>query len=186
LDLARPRHAQGAVPDAFDGFDGIRKPFDRTGVSLDRHNLQTIRVIQMDMLRRFDHILKVMLDINDFIQKIPPVMVVDVNNGAGDVLIIRPLLLQQFLPDQITDRLRPVRVLSLPDQAVKLFQKRRGQGNSKPDDLRHILPSSMTFRCGLSTMQMKSQGWQRTGKILIDNSLQDIDSMRQIIKTGLS
>jgi len=94
-DLTNARDAQRPMPHAFQSLQHIGKIADDRRISFDGDDLQAVVVVQMNVLGRLDHIMKIMLDINDPVQQVPLMMVVDVRYGARNFLVIRPFLLQQ-------------------------------------------------------------------------------------------
>ena len=56
-------------------------------------------MIQVDVLRRNDYFLEIMLDIGNLIKKLSFVVVVNKRDCSGNFLALKPLFLYQLLPD---------------------------------------------------------------------------------------
>lgn len=133
----RRGYAQQAVFDALDGFQGIGQLLDSLGNSPDRHDLQATVMVEVDVLGGDDERLVVVLEVGDPVQQRPPVVVEDEGDGAGHLLVLLPLPLDQFLADQVAESLRAVRIILSFDQPVELFQQGFLDGNPESDEIRH-------------------------------------------------
>jgi hypothetical protein len=100
----RTGHAKRTVPDAFDGGQHVGKPLHLPGSSLDGNDFQAVVMIQVDVLRRNDQFLKIMLDIREFVQQVPLVMIEDEGDGAGYLPVLLPFFPDKFLADHVAER----------------------------------------------------------------------------------
>jgi hypothetical protein len=81
----------------------------------------------------------IVLDVNNFIQEVPLMMVIDEGYRACDFPVFFQLFLQQFLADQIANGFRPVCVFSPLDKVVEIGKQGLFQGDPESDYVRHIL-----------------------------------------------
>jgi hypothetical protein len=136
--LPRARHAEGPVPDPFDGGQGVRQFLNHLGLSPGGDDLQTVMVIQVDVLGRDDHLLEIVLGIRHPGKDVPLVMIVDERDGAGHVAALPPFPLDQFPADQVPQGLRAVGVLPFPDQGIEPVQEGLFQGNPETNQFGHL------------------------------------------------
>jgi hypothetical protein len=130
-------HAENDVFDADERFQQIRKLSDFLRLSPDGQNFKAIMVVDMDMLRTNDKLLKVMLNVDDFIYQFPFMMVVGQRDGAGDFLITEPLFFDKVGADQIPDRFRSISVILSFDMIVEFFDQILFKGYAKPIKVGH-------------------------------------------------
>jgi hypothetical protein len=56
-------------------------------------------------------------------------MVIDERYRPGYIITLLPLFLYEFLPDEVPERLRPVRIVALPNIPIELIEKCFVEGN---------------------------------------------------------
>ena len=79
-------------------------------------HFEAVVVIQVNMKRRKDRVMVVMLDGSEFLAQLADVMVVDQGDGSDHMTVGRfPGFLHEFVANQIAKRFRPVGVATLPD-----------------------------------------------------------------------
>ena len=111
------------VAHALDRTEFIGKFLDLAGLAFHGHDLQAVVVVEVDMLGRDDGILVVVLQVGKLARKAPLVVVVDEGDGAGHLLVLLPLVLDQLLADEVPQGLGPCRIAFLFDEAVELLEQ---------------------------------------------------------------
>ena len=118
-------------------FDTLRTD-ERIGGFLDSgsgaahcNHLQAVIVIEMDVHRRDDVFVKMMMEVGELFVEEPNVVVVNKRYGADDHTCRRfPSLFDEVLAHQIAKRFGPVRITPSRDQAIKVFEKILGNGDA--------------------------------------------------------
>jgi len=121
------------MPDPLDRFEGIGQPLHLFRLSPGGDDLQTVVVIEVDVLGRDDHLLELVLGVRHPGQDVPLVMIVDERDGAGHVTALPPFPLDQLPADQVPQGLRAVGVLLFPDEVIEPLQEGLFQGNTEAD-----------------------------------------------------
>ena len=121
--FARAGHAERPVAYAFDRAEFIGKFLDLAGLAFYCHYLQAVVVVKVDMLGGDDDVLMVVLQVGKLARKAPLVMVVDEGDGAGHLLVLFPLVFDQFLADKIPKGLGPGRIAFFLDEAIELIKQ---------------------------------------------------------------
>ena len=117
---------------AFYRLHPVGKGLNLFGSSFDSDYLQTIIVVQMDVLGGDYQAAEVVLNIHEPVDQLSFVVVVNNGDRPGDLPAGLPLLLDQFLAYQIPKGLRAVAVALLFDKQVELPQQVHIQRDAKP------------------------------------------------------
>ncbi len=99
----------------------------------------------MDVLRRDDDILAVVLEIHDPVQEVALVVIVNKDDGAGHLPALFPFLLDHLLPDEVPEGLGAVRVFFPADQPVEALKQAFLEGDAEAYDLGHDTSHSTVF-----------------------------------------
>jgi len=121
--LARAGHAECPMAHALDRTEFIGKFLDLAGLALHGNDLQAVVVVEVDMLGRDDGILVVVLQVGKLARKAPLVMVVDEGDGAGHLLVLLPLVLDQLLADEVPQGLGPGCIAFFLYKTVELIKQ---------------------------------------------------------------
>ena len=101
----------------------IRDLFDEIGLATHDEHFQTIMVVKMNVNRRNDHFMVVMLDVGQRSLNVLFVMIVNECDGAGNLFRAKFLpVFDEFVPDHVGNRLRSVVISLFPHHFVKLSQ----------------------------------------------------------------
>ncbi len=100
-------------------------------------HLQAVVVVEVDVQVRQHLPAAVVLDPRQPPGQLVLVVIVDERDGAGHVARPLPLLLDELPADQVTQGLRAVGVLLLPDQEIKPVQERFFEGDPEANQFRH-------------------------------------------------
>jgi hypothetical protein len=133
--LAHARYAKAPVADSLHGFKSVCQLPDTLQPASNRHDLQAVIVVQVDMLCRDNDLLVVVLKIRQSIHQLPPVVVVDVGDRPGRFPIFILLDHDELHPDEIPQDLGAVRVFLPPDHAVEALKQAFLEGYAEADDL---------------------------------------------------
>jgi len=79
-------------------------------------------MVEMDMLCGENTVVMIMLDIQNFVDQLPCMMIINQRYRAGNFLVFRPFLFNQFFANHIADCFRAVCVFMLFDVTVKFNQ----------------------------------------------------------------
>jgi len=101
-------------------FQQIRQLLGVFRFASDGNDLQTVVVIEVDMLGGNYYILKIMLDIKHPGNKLSFVMVINECDCTGDLAGAFPFFFDQFLADQVPDSFGPVLIFFVSDMPVKI------------------------------------------------------------------
>jgi len=94
--LAGGRSDQLAVLDPFGADQFIGQPFDVPGLALDHHHFEAMVIVEVDVQRRNDGAVVMVLAFGEFVGEVAGVMIVNQGDGADDFLILAaPLVLDQ-------------------------------------------------------------------------------------------
>jgi hypothetical protein len=117
--------------DTFNRFHHVGKFCNFPRLTSHGNNFEAVVMIQMDVLGRNNYLLKIVLEIGNFVEQVFPMMVIDERYRPGYIIAFLPLFLYEFLPDEVPECLRPVRVVTLSDIAIKLIEKCLVEGNTE-------------------------------------------------------
>lgn len=121
--LSRARHPKGRVFNALHRPKSVGKRLCLFSAPLNRNDLETIMMVEVDVLGRYDALAVVVLNIHELRYEFALVVVIDNRNCPGDLFPFVPFFLNKFLANQITKRLRAVRVIFLFDQSIELLEQ---------------------------------------------------------------
>lgn len=128
------REAQGAVGDAFCRFDQRRQLLYFPLLASDDDDLKTAVVVKVNVLGRKDDVLKIVLDVSQFIEELALVMVIDDVYGTDHPdRVVCQLLAADSHAHQVFERFGPGGIRLSPDDAVECVEKFFVDGNTKPD-----------------------------------------------------
>src|SRR4030042_3468628 len=126
---------------AFKGVNFIRQSAYPLRLTPDDDNLQTVMVVEMNMLRRDDMFMKIMLQVRQFIQQFPLVVVIDRGDGSDYLFAFDlrgPFPLYQFFTYQVANGLGTVCIMAFRYKLIEGGNQIGRDGYSKPDDIAHI------------------------------------------------
>ena len=131
--LACAGHTESTMLYTFNRFQHICQFYNLFRTSSNRNNFQAVVMIQMDVLGRDDYTLKIVLEIGNLAEKIPPVMIIDERYRPCHIIAFLPFFFYEFLPDEVPECLRPVRVVALPNIPIELIEKCLVEGNTETE-----------------------------------------------------
>ncbi len=95
-------------------------------------------MIEMDVQSREDGVMKIMLNIGQFIAQHADVMIVYQGDGADHLAVWRlPGLFHQFVADEIAKGFGTVGVAALGDEGVEFLEKAGIDGDTNPAEASH-------------------------------------------------
>lgn len=122
-----------------DAEQGIRN-LPNGGPLASRHqDLKTMVMVEMDMHPRHDVPLEIVLNVGEFPRQIRHMVIVDKRNRGHRLFVLVPLLPDQIVPDQVTDRFGAVGILAPLDQAIEIHEQVLIEGHAESDKLLHKL-----------------------------------------------
>jgi hypothetical protein len=114
---------EGAVFDAFGGLDEVGEPDNAILPAFYDDYLKTVVVVKVNVLRGKNDVAEIVLNIDEFVEQFPFVMVIHYIYGADHHgIVMRDLFRNNGFPDKVFDCLGTRRVLFLPDYRIKLLQ----------------------------------------------------------------
>jgi hypothetical protein len=70
-----------------------------------------------------------MLEVRNFVEQVFSVVVINEGYSPSYIIAFLPLFFYEFLPDEVPECLRPVRVVALPNIPIELIKKCFVEGN---------------------------------------------------------
>ena len=117
-------HHQAAVLYAFEADENVGEVLDPGGISVDDQHFKAGIVIEMRVTRRDHQVVVLVLHLGQLLSDSRGVVVKDEGHGADDGRVRRGgLLADQPVADQIPECFRSVRVSTVLNRAVELFEK---------------------------------------------------------------
>ena len=133
------------MADPLDGPERIGQSLNLFRITPGSHDLQTVVVIEMDVLGRDNRLLEVVLHIHHTNQNITLVMIVNESDRPDHIAALPPFPLDQLPADQVPQGLRAVGVLFCPDQDIKPVQEGFFQRNPETNQSRHLQITVLRF-----------------------------------------
>src|SRR5262249_50639245 len=113
----------------------VRQPLDRLNRTAQRDHLETCVAIEMDVQRRRDHAVAVVLDVGQLVGERARVVIVDEHEDTDRFAgLVASFFLHQLVASEVTHELAAVGVAPHRAEPVERAHQGRGQRHREPDD----------------------------------------------------
>ena len=110
----------------------------RRRLTANDQNFEAMVVIEMNVQRGKNDVMKIVLNVGELFVQISHVVVIDQRNRANHAAVGGfPHFFHELVADQIAKGLRPVGIAALSDQMIELIQEVGIDGNSNPAEAAH-------------------------------------------------
>lgn len=121
--FSRRGHREFPVLDAFGPDQAVGDLLHLAAFALDHQDFKTMMFIEMDVQRGPKKLLVLVLKVGEGVAQVANGVVVDDRDGADDLPILVPLLLDERVTDEIANRLRSIGVPFLLDDPVETIEQ---------------------------------------------------------------
>jgi len=135
--FSRACHVDRSLENPFNRAEGIGQPADFRGRSADGDDLQTMVVVEMNVLGGNDQIVGIVLDIGEAVDEVFLMMIVNEGDSAGDLAARTPLLLDERAADEVAEGFGPAGRAAFGDEGVKPVEEILPERYSEADELIH-------------------------------------------------
>ena len=118
-NIARCRHGKTRVLNALSGFQLPVKLLDDLCLPFRDDDFQAIVMVKVNVLAGKYSVMVVVLNVEETGNQTAVMVIIYQRDGAGNFTVFPPLLPDEFLPDQVPDRLGTIGVFSSVDVFVK-------------------------------------------------------------------
>jgi len=121
--FSRRGHREFPVLDAFGPDQAVGDFLHLAAFALDHQDFKAMMFIEMDVQRGPKKLLVLVLKVGEGVAQVADGVVVDDRDGADDLPILVPLLLDERVTDEIANRLRSIGVALLLDDPIEAFEQ---------------------------------------------------------------